>query len=789
MRLTRQFAVAAALSLAGIGIGCGGGGGGTDAPPVGPATTVSVVSGAGASVSAGTTAPISLVAKVTDAAGHSVVGASVSWTTASGSITPGSASTDGAGTSTAQWTPGHTAGAQTATATVSGATAASFSATVNAGSLAKVKLTPDTTRLNAVGQTAQLTATGLDAFDNTISGFAPTFAIVDPNVASVDAATGLLTAKAAGTTTVSAGSGVASASATVIVAINTSNPCVGATMTLATVGASQTLTGSAASQFCVNGGATGAEFVAVPFYATGNGGKGSGQSNFTPAPTLNVVFNPLTNVSANGPPTPNVLSNLQLRASVIAGGAPQLTRDVAWEAKFRERSRRELSPMLAVARKGGRSSSSSLARNSLNISAAVNVGEPMSLNVNVDSACAAPIIVSATVQAVTTHAIVVSDNRNPAGFTSADYQSIANSFDSQVWPTDTDNFGVPYATPVGNATPVRDPSGKIILFFTIAVNQLTPANQSSFVGGFFFGRDLFPKAQCGGSNETEMFYLLAPDPAGAFNNIRSAALVKSITVGTVAHEFQHLINAAYRFYVPGISFREFEETFLDEGLAHVAEELNFYTATGMSPRTNIDAAGVTADPTAYRAFAQQNAVRFRDYLNNPDRYPPYSVLADTSLAVRGGIWSFLRYATDRHVGNGGSEKATWNQLVNPTSDVAGLNNLQKVFGSDILTQMRDWSVANYLDDALGVAVPTAFQHPSWQTRSVETYVNGTNGNPGTAFPLKTFSLLSAQVPIDLADGGAAYLRFGVAAGAVGGATVTSSGTLPTTFSITVVRTK
>jgi hypothetical protein len=135
----------------------------------------------------------------------------------------------------------------------------------------------------------------------------------------------------------------------------------------------------------------------------------------------------------------------------------------------------------------------------------------------------------------------------------------------------------------------------------------------------------------------------------------------------------------------------------------------------------------------------------------PGQYPPYSVLADTSLSVRGGIWSFLRYAADR---KGGAEKNTWYLLVNPDKNVSGIGNLMNVYGTDVLSQMRDWAVANYLDDALSVTTPPAFQNLSWNTRSVETYVNATNQKNGTTFPLKTQPLLNTQIPISLADGGA-----------------------------------
>jgi hypothetical protein len=83
-----------------------------------------------------------------------------------------------------------------------------------------------------------------------------------------------------------------------------------------------------------------------------------------------------------------------------------------------------------------------------------------------------------------TETIVVADASNPAsGYTDADYASIASTFDNLVDPTDTKAFGSP--------TDI-DGNGHVVLFFTRAVNELTPASSTSYVAGFFYARDLFP---------------------------------------------------------------------------------------------------------------------------------------------------------------------------------------------------------------------------------------------------------------------------------------------------------
>ncbi len=758
MRPSRLFPVLSAF--ASVLASCGGG----TEPRIGPPSSITAAtSSAPASAQAGTVPVVTLTAKVADAAGQGVSGVAVSWSTGSGTITPSSV-TDGNGQATAQWTPGNTAGGQTATASIPGvAGSTSFSIQITAGPLAKLKVTPDTVKLAAAGDTARVIVSGADAFDNPVpaTGATLSFASDDPLVATVDNA-GLVTGKGIGTTTIraTAGSATGSTAATV-----RRPPCFGLSGSPMTVGQVLTLSGAAASELCVQG-ASGAEFTAIPFFSSFQG------------PSTSLVVEPANTVVASGPPVPSVAS--ASRASVqVSPREPSI--DYEFEQAFQERWKRDLTPLIPAARLAARQQRSG-AR--FNISAAVqSVGDLVDLNVNGNDGCTTPIIHTARVMAVSNNAIVMNDTLNPAGgLTTSDYQSFAVSFDTLVYPTDTRNFGTP--------TDI-DGNGKVILLFTRAVNELTPkSNTTSFIAGFFFGRDLFPKTDsqraqaCPTSNFAEMFYLLAPDPDGTINNHPySLDRIQKISVGVMAHEFEHLINSSRSLYVNTQTAR-FEETFLDEGLAHVAEELTFYQASGLGPKQNIDAAKLgssTKISDAANSYQVSNQRRFRDFLKDPETNSPYA--ANDNLATRGATWSLLRYLADR---KGTLESDTWFQLVNyPVGGARGINNLTRVFGADVPGQIRDWTIANYADDAVAGVAPQ-YTHPSWNTRSVEATVNS------GAFPLKTRSMASgSQLALTLADGGAAYLRFGVGAGSVGGARFGTSpgGSPPAALSVSIIRTK
>lgn len=268
-------------------------------------------------------------------------------------------------------------------------------------------------------------------------------------------------------------------------------------------------------------------------------------------------------------------------------------------------------------------------------------------NVTTSNGCQSIQLRTGEVKAQTQHVTIVADISNPSGgFTDADYQTFATTVESLHWPVLTENFGVP--SDINN-------DGRIVAFFTSAVNALTPPNVTFFVGGFFFARDLLPRVRndniapfdCPGSNETEMFYLLAPDPAGSVNgNVRSTNFVRTVSLGTIGHEMQHLINASRRIYVTNAN--SLETLFMEEGLAHIAEELLFYEASGLRPRSNIASATIPASGAvrdAFTLYATANSNRFRQYLLAPAANSPYR--NDDGLPTRGATWSWLRYLADR----------------------------------------------------------------------------------------------------------------------------------------------
>jgi hypothetical protein len=124
------------------------------------------------------------------------------------------------------------------------------------------------------------------------------------------------------------------------------------------------------------------------------------------------------------------------------------------------------------------------------------------------------------------------------------------------------------------------------------------------------------------------------------------------------------------------------------------------------------------------------------------------------------------------------------RLVNSTS--AGLQNLQAVFGPEVLGMVRDWTVSLYTDDYVAGVAP-AFTQPSWNFR--------------TAFPAapvspSSYPLVGAVRSMNdetghqvmLRGGSGGFWRFAVMPGREASIRVTSSGVVPpATVRATIVR--
>lgn len=717
----------------------------------------------------GQTLPNRIAVTVLDDRGRPIGDTRVTFSVApgGGTLTPASVQTNSNGQAQAQWTLGSQTGTLVATANVSGVTSAAFTATARPGPAAQVVASPSTLALG-VGDTLRLQATARDQFGNTVEQLALAWSTLDPAVISV--ANGLVTALSPGSAraVVQASGPGGQIADTVPVTVGPAGTsfCGGREAVVPAVGAVVLLTNtSGGAERCIGASVAGAEYALVLLNAN---------PSFAATAALDALA-----LGVGTAPAATVASSFSFNTAapeLTAAFAPTLLtseRDGGFERRLRARERADLAPLVDVARARFGASTRDADAPALyaQVTAPV-VGSLLQLNAQALSACTQANNRTGRVVAVSQRAVIVADTANPSGgYTDAEYQDIAAAFDTVTYPLDVEYFGEPTNVSGFN---------RIILFYTRAVNQLTPSGANFIVGGFFFSRDLYPKVAgnglpgCAASNEKEMMYLLVADPNGEINgNRRSKADVTRLNRTTVAHELQHLINSGRRLYLtPGAVTNE--SVWLDEGLAHTAEELLYYRLAGLNSRQNLGLAQVAPNDAGAQLFtdyAAQNFARWTGYLRAPESNSPYA--PNDSLSTRGASWHFLRYAAGRQ---GLSEAAFYRQLV--SGPRAGIENLTNAIPGNALAEwLRDWAIANFADD-LAAGLAAQYTMPAWNFRSILPALR-VGGTPLGAYPLSTRTLpANVARRVTLAGGGSGYLRFSVPAARQALLSVTFNGQAP-----------
>ncbi len=414
-----------------------------------------------------------------------------------------------------------------------------------------------------------------------------------------------------------------------------------------------------------------------------------------------------------------------------------------------------------------------------------NVGDTLTYRVPDLAAGKVPcrdfIQISAVVKAVGSKGMIVQDVNAPAGgFTQTDFTSIVQEFDQTILATDTSYFG-------GQTD--RNLDGVIVILLTPEVNKLTPAGASGFTAGFFFRADMFTKAEfqaagqsCPTTNEQELFYVLVPDPTGQFNNVRTTATVRQTSRGTIAHELQHMLNQGIRMFLPPGT--QPETVWLDEAMAHFAEEAIGRASRSYSDFRELNFADATVNTDDYNAYFRQNFGRFRLWMFRPDTSSPTSNRAATELGPRGAGWALLRYAMDRHSNN--NARAFTRALVRGPQ--TGVDNLMARVASGLAFDgfLGNFLVTVFTDHQSIAGLPSTHNYVGWNMRSTLTQYNN------NVFPL-TVNPLTSTASTLVISGSGAYFRLAKAAG--GGTTTVAmqgAGGIPVDFTgarLTLVRTQ
>jgi hypothetical protein len=302
--------------------------------------------------------------------------------------------------------------------------------------------------------------------------------------------------------------------------------------------------------------------------------------------------------------------------------------------------------------------------------------------------------VDATARHVGAHSAIFIDDAAPAegGYTQADIDAIGSLFDDYLYTIAVNAFG---------AESDVNGDGMVLVLLTNRVTRLAGCDGSQFVVGLFFAVDLI--AGHVGSNNAEIFYGLAPDPDCGVDRARAVRDLPAVFI----HEFQHMIN-----YGQHVLARdgEAEDTWLDEGLSGLAEELG--------GRLVPDGRCVADD--CLTQFHASNLVNAYDYLAGQDasyligpRQPPLP------LTQYGATWLFVRWLMDHFAEEPTLGDDLTRALVQSTQ--TGADNVAGATGVPFDRLIGEWQLANYLDDHPefeSLTAGTRLRYSSWSLREV-----------------------------------------------------------------------
>ncbi|TFG62462.1 MAG: hypothetical protein E4H28_07630, partial [Gemmatimonadales bacterium] len=521
--------------------------------PTGPGNVgvLSAINGNGQVGPVNSTLPAALVVQARNADGSSIAGLEITWKLAAAagpgaSLSTSTGTTDAIGQASVQVTLGSAAGGYMVQAIANGgsaefvviAAAADFGVRVESGS-GQVGVTgsalPQQLVASVVGPDGSPSA-GIDVTFSVLEGTGASVSPPTVTTATDGTASAILTlGPSNGRVRVSASDGVGAA---VFVNWACGGDAAAGFVSLA-AGSDTTFVGAEAGCIQFDSQAAGASYEVV----------------VTPT-NSNLVFNPieifLAGAAAGSPRiTSAFTSGLLSTVGATTDRRKSLSLQYEWDRQLRELEQ----PLLPGIR--GRA-----ARGGFALAAIPTVGDTMEFAFSCVSQVSfpgTPTSITGVVTEVSNRAVIVEDTVGSGAFTTLEYQDIAQNFDDVIFSADTTYFGSP--------ADIDANGDRIVLLFSAGVNTMSDINPNGYddgiVAGFFCPTDLSPS----GGNQAEMFYLVMPDPTGEFTAATDAGLTKQEVLtfanGTVAHEFQHLINDQTGL---GGAFR----VWLNEGLSHLA---------------------------------------------------------------------------------------------------------------------------------------------------------------------------------------------------------------------------
>lgn len=250
---------------------------------------------------------------------------------------------------------------------------------------------------------------------------------------------------------------------------------------------------------------------------------------------------------------------------------------------------------------------------------------------------------------VSEHAYLYVD-REASGVSEANLDDLIQAFERDMVPKETALFG-----PIPK--PGVDDEDRIFIVLSPVVDDY---GRDKGMMGYFWSRDAIP-GYPGNGNQKECLFMTD----------RLFQYPRLTAFGTLAHEFQHLLNFSQK--AAANAYTRAEDTWLDEGLSMYAMDVAGY---GM-PAGDLH---VAKDLNEFQKAPELYSLT--DWNGNPRGF------------AYGLVYLFVRYLAERH-----GEVAVRELLQGKELGVANVDAVLKARGSDFNRFFLEWTTTNLLSDA------------------------------------------------------------------------------------------
>lgn len=442
----------------------------------------------------------------------------------------------------------------------------------------------------------------------------------------------------------------------------------------------------------------------------------------------------------------------------------------------------------------------STALRSISASAVPAVGQIMALRIpdlEASNFCTSYKAVNARVAHVGQHGVVLEDTASPlAGDIDAHWQTIGQEYDAIMHQLLLDYFGDPLVL-----DPTLDDNQRLLMLFSKEVNDFEAG-----VAGFVSSGDFFTRTDCPSSDVAEIFYGVVPTSAADGYAAGTVGAWKRTMRSTVIHEVKHILSFASRIHQAGGGRPSFEDTWLEEATARLAEEFYARAKYGYVKDGNTGyRASIHCEvrPTGWSECGEgspyimaKHYFAIAEYYNAVEQLSPLGRINSDDATFYGSGWLFVRWALDQS----GQDEATFVKALVGEPTLSGVANVSARTGRSFPDMLGDFSLSMATDDRAGVTpVRAALAFPSWDTRDVfQGFHDDFADHPDighlftTPFPLFTRPLAFGDFQADVAElrgGTASIFELG---GTLDGTQLlellsASGGTAPSSLGVAIMR--